>query len=472
MNDEYNAFEAARLLIEEASRTEAAELDLYRAGTVAITRLPPEIAELKRLATLDLRHTHITDVAALKGMTWLKALYLDDTLIVDLGPLAGMTGLETLFLRNTQITDVAPLAGMTRMTTLDLRCPHITDVAPLAGMRGLATLKLGGSRITDLSPLAGMAGLKVLNLRGAPITDIAPISGMTGLTTLDLGNTRITDIAPLAGMTGLTSLDLRHTRITDLAPLSAMTGIAALHLRDVPATDLRPIRGLEQLAADPVFGGLIFKNSGAAGHDPRIAEIADISGPALRAQALFDYLNNWVPPNEPSTKEEAPQEGRGEVDFEALRKNASGGSPAEIGTDEELALRAKILEQIAALKDGLPKPAAHGGIGHNHPPTEIELHGDALSRIEKSLDEIRDELKKISPSIEKIAERASILENSMQWVAGKMELTINEFCKSFGSTLGRAVALMIGVLIASYLKNHVTALLSRLYEWLILVLGI
>ncbi|MEJ2020581.1 MAG: hypothetical protein P8X43_00730, partial [Maritimibacter sp.] len=47
------------------------------------------------------------------------------------------------------------------------------------------------------------------------------------------------------------------------------------------------------------------------------------------------------------------------------------------------------------------------------------------------------------PSIEVVAQKASLLRKAIGWVAGKIDMTVDAFCKSFGKTLGAAAAVAV-----------------------------
>jgi hypothetical protein len=119
----------------------------------------------------------------------------------------------------------------------------------------------------------------------------------------------------------------------------------------------------------------------------------------------------------------------------------------------------------------LPKPASHGGIGHNHPPQEFELHGDELEETTQNLNAIEAELASSEPNVEVVAQRASFLRKAVGWVAGKIDMTIDAFCKSFGATLGKvaAVAVPAAILALPY-WGKLAVLLGSLKEWLLLAL--
>eukprot|EP01047_Picozoa_sp_COSAG01_P073023 COSAG01_NODE_11779_length_1860_cov_3.831346_1_plen_421_part_00 len=101
--------------------------------------------------------------------------------------------LTTLDLNTTQITDAAPLAALVGLTKLDLGDTPITDAAPLAALEGLRELDLNGTQIADAAPLAALMGLTNLDLRYTKIADAAPLAALVGLTHLYLNDTQIAE---------------------------------------------------------------------------------------------------------------------------------------------------------------------------------------------------------------------------------------------------------------------------------------
>lgn len=204
--------------------------------------------------------------------------------------------------------------------------------------------------------------------------------------------------------------------------------------------------------------------------DAILEAVADI-----QSNGLFD----WAPsPRHPASidfYEDAVAEDYAQEDFsfEDIQEIASAGPGAGLGGEAEKAAREAVLEQIAALKDDLPKPASHGGIGHNHPPQEFELQGEELEKAAESLDKIESELASDEPNVEAVAQKASFLRKAVGWVAGKIDTTVDEFCKSFGKTLGAAAAFAVpAAVLALPYWGKLAVLLGSLKEWLLLALAL
>lgn len=195
----------------------------------------------------------------------------------------------------------------------------------------------------------------------------------------------------------------------------------------------------------------------------------------IQSDGLFDWAPSHRHPDSINFYEDTVAENYAQEDysFDELREIASKGQSAGLGAEQEMAARTDLLEQLAALKDDLPKPAPYGGIGHNHPPQEFELHGEELEETTKNLNAIEAELASNEPNVEVVAQRASFLRKAVGWVAGKIDTTIDAFCKSFGATLGKvaAVAVPAAILALPY-WGKLAVLLGSLKEWLLLALAL
>jgi Leucine-rich repeat (LRR) protein len=251
---------------------------------------------LTGLQALRLDGTQVSDLAPLQKLMELQDLSLGRTKVSDVAPLKGLTELQNLWLDGTQVSDLDPMRGLTGLQTLSLDNTRVSDFAPLRGLTGLQDLSLDSTQVSDLGMLMGLIGIRNLSLNSTQVSDLAPLRELTGLQTLSLDSTQVSDLAPLQGLTGLQGLSLDGTQVSDLGRLKELTGLQNLWLDHTQVLDLRPLRGLHQLASRPIFGGLNFQGIPATA-DPKIAEIAEIEDPKVRAKALFDLLDaGWVPP--------------------------------------------------------------------------------------------------------------------------------------------------------------------------------
>src|SRR5208337_4158868 len=124
MTPEEEAYEEALRHIRHAEETGALELDLSgwegeELGLVILTRLPPELADLTSLQSLNLsRWYQLSDLSPLAHLTTLQSLSLAlCEKLSDLSPLASLTSLQSLNLSNCyQLSgDLRPLANFTSL---------------------------------------------------------------------------------------------------------------------------------------------------------------------------------------------------------------------------------------------------------------------------------------------------------------------------------------------------------------------
>lgn len=111
------AYEEAERAIAKALREGGETLDLSGEKFHALTHLPPEIARLTALRSLDLRQTAVADIAPLAHLTALQRLFLNQTAVADIAPLARLTALQDLSLELAPVADLRPLAGLNRLGT-------------------------------------------------------------------------------------------------------------------------------------------------------------------------------------------------------------------------------------------------------------------------------------------------------------------------------------------------------------------
>ena len=298
MTDAERAYAKATAMIAEALADGRERLDFDNSGTRALEALPPQIADLTALRSLDCDNTQMSDLSPLSGLTGLTRLWLNGTAVSDVSPLSGLTDLTELWLNLTAVSDLSPLSGLTDLTGLWLNGTAVSDVSPLSGLTGLTVLELTNTAVSDLSPLSGLTGLTKLWLTETAVSDFTLLSGLTGLTELFLSRTAVSDLSPLSGLTGLTDLELIETAVSDVSPLSGLTGLTGLWLHGTTVSDLRPLLGVTSLVDGSGRFGLQFRECAATRLDARIAEISEIVDSVDRGRALFAYLEDWEPPGE------------------------------------------------------------------------------------------------------------------------------------------------------------------------------
>ncbi|KIT14708.1 hypothetical protein [Jannaschia aquimarina] len=191
-----------------------------------------------------------------------------------------------------------------------------------------------------------------------------------------------------------------------------------------------------------------------------------------------DGTFDWAPSSQHRNMIDAMEEALAEqfdpedYGFEDIAAIAAERKPVNVGREHELVTRAELLKQIAALKEALPKQAAHGGIGHNRPPAEFELEVEQQVDVTESLEVIEAELTSDQPDVEAVAKKSSLLHRVMGWIGSKLDTTAEAFCKSFGSTLGKSAVVLPAAILTSPYWGKLAALLVSLKDWLLLALGL
>ena len=93
------------------------------------------------------------DLEALRGLTNLNLLYVDDSSVEDISPLRGL-GVSELRLRGNKITDLSPMAELDQQQRsmcmriageLDLTNNNVSNVSALSGCTSLDKLRLSGA---------------------------------------------------------------------------------------------------------------------------------------------------------------------------------------------------------------------------------------------------------------------------------------------------------------------------------------
>ncbi len=233
------------------------------------------ISGLSSLKALSLKDCSIDSVAAFSGLSSLTSLTLSDNEITDVSPLSSLVGLRTLFLDGNAVTNYTPLQGLMSLTTLNIQgmaidedslasleqalpnCdvyadePSETAVELTLGgetfMSDVISLDLSEKGISDISVLSQCTKLETLNLTGNEIEDLSPLLDLQELTWLSLWNNKITDISPLLSLTKLEYLDIEENEIENISALSGMTALEKLYTGKNPLQSINTVYGLTSL---------------------------------------------------------------------------------------------------------------------------------------------------------------------------------------------------------------------------------
>jgi internalin A len=238
------AYEESLRRIREAEETGA--LSLAIRGFKTLTRLPPELARLTKLRSINLNGCGLRDLFPLASLTSLQELgLLFCEQHSDLSQLASLTSLRRLNLSGKQVSGLFPLASLTTLQVLILHdCERVSDLSPLAGLTSLQFLHLDGCKqLNDLSPLAGLTSLRSLSLSGG---NLSPLADLISLEALYLDECVSGDLSTLGGLTSLQSLSFagRRQLSGNLYPLAGLTSLRSLTFSECGFRQFAPLESL------------------------------------------------------------------------------------------------------------------------------------------------------------------------------------------------------------------------------------
>ncbi|NCS52102.1 MAG: leucine-rich repeat protein, partial [Microcystis aeruginosa G13-05] len=186
-------------LIQQAKDERAGKLALSNKN---LTEIPPEIAQLTSLQSLDLSYNQISEIPeALAQLTSLQRLYLSDNQISEIPEaLAQLTSLRSLELNNNQIREIPEaLAQLTSLRSLELNNNQIREIPEaLAQLTSLQILELSYNQISEIpEALAQLTSLQILELSYNQISEIPEaLAHLVNLKRLFLENNPITNVPP------------------------------------------------------------------------------------------------------------------------------------------------------------------------------------------------------------------------------------------------------------------------------------
>ncbi|MEL6920274.1 MAG: hypothetical protein AAFO77_04505, partial [Pseudomonadota bacterium] len=197
----------------------------------------------------------------------------------------------------------------------------------------------------------------------------------------------------------------------------------------------------------------------------------------VQSDGIYDWAPTHNHPERESLDDEAMAEAFEEKEpqptFDELLPQAAANSAPIFGTPQEITARKLLLEQASALREALPEPVVHGGLGHNQPPDEFSLENEQIVELRDRLDLIEAEVRKPTPDVEIVAQETSLFWTIISWAAKKADKTVDSFCSAFGATAGKAAAAAIPVaLLASPYWDKIVAFATAAKDWLAVVLGV
>jgi len=140
-----------------------------------LARIPPEVAGIEGLKSIQLQGTQVSDLSVLSELTALKEITLSKTKVSDISPLKNLTELQYLDLSGTAVADISPLRNVLNLSTLNLQGTNVSDISALRDHQSLYRLSFKGTKIADISILQGKASFGRLDLDGTLVSDLRPL---------------------------------------------------------------------------------------------------------------------------------------------------------------------------------------------------------------------------------------------------------------------------------------------------------
>ncbi len=146
------------------------------------------------------------------------------------------------------------------------------------------------------------------------------------------------------------------------------------------------------------------------------------------------------------------------ADHDQIDARLEHGARTSFGTSYDRAVRRTVQAHAEALRALLakaePKSLKHGGIGHNQPPSDIELEEEHKEELVAAVDTISEELAHEQPNVRKVSRAARVIQSIGQWVAKKLDMTLDAFLKTFAGGLAGLALLKLDVIIQETLKFY------------------
>jgi len=190
-----------------------------------LLELIPNIKELNLGYNRSLK-----DISPLKQLTTIRKLKLPES-VSDLSPLNALKKLESIEIQNSKITNLDALEGLTNLHTLFIPGNReLSDITGLKGLENLEALWLGESKVGDLSPLKDLKKIKVLRVNSTKVSDLSPIKNLKNVEELDFGYTKVNDVSALKDLKKLKSLTMWSTKVKDISAFKNLKNLEYLNV--------------------------------------------------------------------------------------------------------------------------------------------------------------------------------------------------------------------------------------------------
>jgi len=103
-----------------------------------------------------------------------------------------------------------------------------------------------------------------------------------------------------------------------------------------------------------------------------------------------DGIYDWAPSSNHPDRLDFPDDVPEDVSLDAVQAAINAGAEPAYGRAAEQNARANVLQLAQRLRESLPEPSDHGGMGHNNPPEEFNLDRAELAELRSRVEAIEE----------------------------------------------------------------------------------
>lgn len=191
------------------------------------------LAELPRLAIVDLSHNRLQDLPVFRSSNVLERLELNYNQFESLDWMLTqhLLVLHSLSIAHNHIDSLAALESLPQLRELNVRNNRIVDVRPVFNHVGLELLDMGSNMISSVQGIGALEGLRRVFVDRNQLTDLDGLSELAWLEELDLSNNPLVNTSALGALQRLQRLNLSHTGAHNLEGVLTLGDLEVLRLR-------------------------------------------------------------------------------------------------------------------------------------------------------------------------------------------------------------------------------------------------
>lgn len=138
-------------------------LEIFQAGDINFTFLQQH----SNLDALIISGSTSSDLASVGLLKRLQTLDVSHTAITEINWIRGLENLQDINLEGCRINSILPLLSLKNLVSLNLNDTDVEDISPLESCKRLKYLKLTGLKVSNISPLENCRELKEIRIDGA-----------------------------------------------------------------------------------------------------------------------------------------------------------------------------------------------------------------------------------------------------------------------------------------------------------------